>query len=76
MSTKELMKQRTSNPQRNKELQVAQFAGRSSRQSKGQRRLAGRLADYATMMGTKDPHGGIQQRKDSGGFHRPGSVQQ
>lgn len=38
-------------------------------------RLGARLRDYELMMATKNPAGGTQQRKDNGGFHRPGSNQ-
>ena len=73
MSTKYL--KRVSNPERNAALKVAQFANPKRNESKGQKRLARRMADYALMMGTKNGHGGAQQRKDTGGFHRPGSNQ-
>ena len=38
--------------------------------------LERRLADYTVSMNTRNTEaGGTQQRKDSGGFHRPGSNQ-
>lgn len=41
---------------------------------KAARALSRRMADYAVMMGTKNTEAsGAQQRKDSGGYHRPGS---
>lgn len=32
-----------------------------------------RLADYGRMMNERSLHGGQQQRKETGGYHRPGS---
>ncbi len=41
---------------------------------KNAKHLAMRQADYATMMATKNTQAsGVQQRKDTGGFHKPGS---
>lgn len=40
------------------------------------RALEIRRADYTTMMATRNATaGGAQQRKDTGGYHRPGSNQ-
>lgn len=41
---------------------------------KAEARLSRLLRDHGLMMGTKNTEGsGAQQRKDSGGYHRPGS---
>lgn len=37
--------------------------------------LAARVKDFELLMSTKNTAGGTQQRKDSGGFHKPGSNQ-
>lgn len=36
-------------------------------------KLERRLRAWSLSMDTKNMHGGVQQRKDTGGFHRPGS---
>ena len=69
------MNKRQSNPARNKELCVAQFANPKRRETKEETRLNVRRADYSRLIDTKSMHGGVQQRKETGGFHRPGSNQ-
>lgn len=40
---------------------------------KSKARLDGRVADFNALMSTRNPAGGTQQRKETGGFHMPGS---
>jgi hypothetical protein len=52
---------------------VAQYASKGAPNRKQHARLSRRLVAWSLSMDNKNMHGGIQQRKDSGGFHRPGS---
>jgi len=54
---------------------VGRHAQAGSPNRKRAARLDLRRKDYANFMAAKNPAGGTQQRKDSGGFHRPGSIQ-
>jgi hypothetical protein len=54
---------------------VAQHAKIGKPNRKQTQRLERRLAAWSLSMSTKNLHGGIQQRKDTGGFIRPGSHQ-
>ena len=38
-------------------------------------RLEARVKDFELFMSARNSHGGIQQRKETGGFHKPGSNQ-
>jgi hypothetical protein len=58
------------NPQTAKFV-AAQAKPGNNRNRKQHNRLTRRLNDYAVMMNTKNS--ATQQRKDSGGYHRPGS---
>ncbi len=52
---------------------VANHAQQGQMHRKMRESLERRRSDYSRTMDTKNTHGGIQQRKDNGGFHRPGS---
>jgi hypothetical protein len=75
MSTKALMRKRTTNPEHNRQLKVAQFANPRKRSiTKREANLARRVAGFNLSMATKNSEsGGAQQRKETGGFHKPGA---
>ena len=65
------MLKRNSNPERNKQLKVAQFANpRRAGVTKGEALLNSRRAGYTSTL--NDP---MNRGKDLSGYHRPGSVQ-
>lgn len=72
MSTKYL--KRNSNPARNKELKVAQYANPKRKEHPNQPELDRRRKDWEMMKAARDHHNGPAKRMENG-YHRPGSYQ-